>query len=125
MGNQVLLLFNIGGAELFFIVLVVIMFFGSKKIPELARGLGKGMRELKNATGEIQQEIKDSTKDISKLKKTVSVESQVKDLINDSKSEKNDNTPEPEIEEEPQPSQPNTVSRSSPYTASQQTNNEK
>jgi len=37
---------------------VIIMFFGSKKIPELARGLGKGIREVKNATSDIQEEIR-------------------------------------------------------------------
>jgi sec-independent protein translocase protein TatA len=111
MQNNILLFFNIGGAELFFIVLVVIMFFGSKKIPELARSLGKGMKELKNATNDIQQEIKDSTKDISKLKDTVNVEKQVKDLMTESKQEV-----VKEKEEPPQPSQPNTVSRTSPYS---------
>lgn len=120
MQNNILLLFNIGGAELFFIVLVVIMFFGSKKIPELARSLGKGMKELKNATNDIQQEIKDSTKDISKIKDSVNVEKQVKDLITESKS-----TPKkeviPEKVEAPQPSQPNTVSRTSPYSNSNPT----
>jgi len=55
--SAVLLFFNIGAPELFIIVLVVIIFFGSKKIPELMKGLGKGIREFKNATGEIQQEI--------------------------------------------------------------------
>lgn len=54
----VLLFFNIGTPELFVIILVIIMFFGSKKIPELARGLGKGIREVKNATSDIQEEIR-------------------------------------------------------------------
>ena len=59
---SMLLFFNIGAPELFVIVLVVIIFFGSKKIPELMRGLGKGIREFKNATGEIQQEIRKNSK---------------------------------------------------------------
>jgi sec-independent protein translocase protein TatA len=59
-----LLFFNIGAPELFIIVLVVIIFFGSKKIPDLMKGLGKGMREFKNATGEIQREIRDSSQSI-------------------------------------------------------------
>ena len=50
--NTILLFGMPGGGELFFIVLIIIMLFGSKKIPELARGLGKGMREIKNATGD-------------------------------------------------------------------------
>lgn len=120
--NQVLLFFNIGGGELFFIVLFIIMFFGSKKIPELARGLGKGIKELKNATNDIQQEIKDSTKDITKLKDSVDVEKQVKDLILNSEEKKADVINEIEEEPIPQPSQPNTVSRSS--NTPKQTNSE-
>ena len=42
----------------------VVMLFGSKKIPEIAKGLGKMMREVKDASNEIKREIKDSTKDI-------------------------------------------------------------
>jgi len=59
---SIYLFFNIGAPELFIIVLVVIIFFGSKKIPELMKGLGKGIREFKDATGEIQQEIRKSSK---------------------------------------------------------------
>ena len=59
--QSVLLFFNIGTPELFVIILVIIMIFGSKKIPELARGLGKGIRELKNATSDIQEEIRKSS----------------------------------------------------------------
>jgi len=48
----------IGGPEIVVIMLVVVMLFGSKKIPELARGLGKGMRELRDASDEIKREIR-------------------------------------------------------------------
>jgi sec-independent protein translocase protein TatA len=57
------LFFNLGGGELFIILLIVLLLFGSKKIPELARGLGKGIRYFKDATSEVQDEIKDSIKD--------------------------------------------------------------
>ena len=50
-------MFGIGGGELFFIILVVLMLFGSDKIPDIARALGKGMAQLKNATNEIKSEI--------------------------------------------------------------------
>ena len=60
--NYVLLFGMPGGAEMFFIVLVIIMLFGSKKIPELARGLGKGMRQIKDATNDIKQEINNTSK---------------------------------------------------------------
>lgn len=53
-----------GSTELFVIVLVVLLLFGGKKIPELARGLGKGIREFKDATKEIKKEIEDGGKAI-------------------------------------------------------------
>lgn len=51
-----------GGWEWIIIILVVLIFFGAKKIPELARGLGKGIREFKDATKEIKKDIEDSSK---------------------------------------------------------------
>ena len=69
--NYVLLFGMPGGGELFLIVLVIIMFFGSKKIPELARGLGKGMREIKNATNDIQKEIREGARELSSVKSTI------------------------------------------------------
>ena len=56
----------IGGSELIFVILFVIMFFGAEKIPEIARGLGKMMREVKDASNEIKREIKDSSNEIRK-----------------------------------------------------------
>ncbi len=47
----------ISGAEIAFILFIVIMVFGADKIPEIARGLGKGMRTLKNASNDIKSEI--------------------------------------------------------------------
>ena len=58
------------GGEIIFILIAVLLLFGANKIPELARGLGKGIREIKNATGEIQSEItKGVSKDIQDIKK--------------------------------------------------------
>jgi len=51
--------------EIFFVILIVVLLFGSKKIPELAKGLGKGIREFKNATGDIQEEIRKTSKEIT------------------------------------------------------------
>ena len=59
-----LLFLDIGTSELFVIILFIIIFFGSKKIPELARGLGKGIREFKDATSEIKQEITKSANEM-------------------------------------------------------------
>ena len=61
----------IGGTEIFFIILLVVMLFGSKKIPEIAKGLGKMMREVKDASNEIKREIKDSSKEIKDSTKEI------------------------------------------------------
>ena len=58
------MLLFIGGSEIFFILLFVVMLFGADKIPEIAKGIGKMMREVKDASNEIKREIKDSEKEI-------------------------------------------------------------
>lgn len=50
-------MFGIGGGELIFIMFVVLMLFGSDKVPEIARTMGKAMAQLKNATNDIKSEI--------------------------------------------------------------------
>lgn len=55
---------GLGGWEILLILLVLLIFFGAKKIPELAKGLGKGIKEFKNATNEIKEEIEDGVKDL-------------------------------------------------------------
>ncbi|MDQ3395014.1 MAG: twin-arginine translocase TatA/TatE family subunit [Bacteroidota bacterium] len=54
---------GLGGWEILLIILVLLIFFGAKKIPELARGLGKGIREFKDATKEIKDELEEGIKD--------------------------------------------------------------
>ena len=54
----------IGGPEVVVILLFILIFFGSNKIPELAKGIGKAMREVKDASNEIKQEIRDSATSI-------------------------------------------------------------
>jgi sec-independent protein translocase protein TatA len=62
------LLFSLpGGAEWILILLVVVLLFGAKKIPDLARGLGRGIREFKDASREIKSEIDKESNDIKKL----------------------------------------------------------
>ena len=53
----------IGGAEIFVILVIVVMLFGADKIPEIAQNLGKGMRQIKDATNDIKREISDSAKE--------------------------------------------------------------
>lgn len=58
---------NMGGYEILLIMLVILIFFGAKKIPDLARGLGRGIREFKDATKEIKDELENSVNDKPKL----------------------------------------------------------
>lgn len=60
-----LLLFNFGAGEVLLILLVILLFFGSKRIPDLARTLGKGMRQIKDASQAIQRDITDSVNEIT------------------------------------------------------------
>jgi len=55
---------NLGFPELLIIVLLILVFFGSKKIPELAQGLGKGIREFRKATREIDEDEHEEPKKI-------------------------------------------------------------
>ena len=55
---------NIGGSELFLILLVILVFFGAKKLPELAKGLGQGIREFRKAAKDVQDEV---DKEVKKL----------------------------------------------------------
>ncbi len=50
-------MFGIGGGELIFIIFIALMLFGSDKIPDIARTMGKAMAQFKNATNEIKNEI--------------------------------------------------------------------
>lgn len=56
-------MFGIGGSEIIFILFIAVMLFGSDKIPEIARTLGKGMAQLKNATEDIKSEINKSAEE--------------------------------------------------------------
>lgn len=70
----ILFLGNLGGGEIILILLMILLFFGSKKIPELARGLGKGIREFKDATQGIQKEIRGSANVIDEEVKSIKKE---------------------------------------------------
>jgi len=59
-------IFNLGGPEIAVVVLVILLLFGAKRIPELAKGFGKGIREFKDATKEIKKEVDDASKEIDK-----------------------------------------------------------
>lgn len=84
--QQATLLF-ISGAEIALVLFIVVMVFGADKIPEIARGLGKGMKTLKNATEDIKHEITKSAEKHgidSDVTKNISEEiNEVKDNIDD------------------------------------------
>ena len=60
---QLLLLEGISAGELIFVFLVVLLFFGSKSIPKIARSLGRGIRQLRDASQQIQDDIKSAAFD--------------------------------------------------------------
>lgn len=63
MMGVILFLESLGGGELLVIMLFILIFFGSNKIPDLARGLGKGMREVRDAMQGVQSEINQTIKE--------------------------------------------------------------
>jgi sec-independent protein translocase protein TatA len=77
----------ISGGEIFVILIVVVMVFGADKLPEIARELGKGMRQIKNATNDIKREIHNSAEknnlDIDVAAKVRSEVSKIKDNFDD------------------------------------------
>jgi len=61
----------ISGSEIFIILFAVLLLFGANKLPEIARGLGKGMNEFKKATNDIKSEFDEHTQDIQKDIKSI------------------------------------------------------
>lgn len=77
---MLLFLNDVAGSEILLILAFVLMFFGSKSIPGIARTMGRTMRQIKDATQEVQNEIKKSGADI---RKDLNVRSMVNDTVND------------------------------------------
>ena len=64
--NGILCLFNLGTGEVVLIVAVILLLFGGRKIPELMRGLGKGVKSFKQGMNEVEEEIKKPLEDLDK-----------------------------------------------------------
>lgn len=62
--KSLLFLGGLGGMELVIIAFIVLLLFGGKKLPELMKGLGKGIREFNNAKASIETEVKESLKEV-------------------------------------------------------------
>jgi len=63
------LIFGMGPQEILVIALIILVLFGGRKIPELMRGLGQGIREFNNAKANIESEVKDSMKELEEKSK--------------------------------------------------------
>jgi len=104
--SVILFLESLGGGELILILLFVLMFFGSKNIPSLARGLGKGIREVKDAMSGVQNEINKGMYEVEKHTNVLKdgINEPLKDIeksIEDSVEDKIEKTETPEITEKP------------------------
>jgi sec-independent protein translocase protein TatA len=84
-----ILLFDISGGEILVVILFVLIFFGSKNIPELMRGLGRGIREFKHATQSIQREIQESA-DKAKSQLSLPLDQQVNEIETEIRKIEND-----------------------------------
>lgn len=76
---KMLLFLSLSFGELFIIFAVVLLFFGANSIPKIARTLGRGIRQMKDATQDIQDEIRKSGNEITK--ETKKIESDVKKTL--------------------------------------------
>ncbi len=68
--NTIFLLSMPGGSEWILIIIVVLLMFGGKKIPELMRGVGRGMREFTDAKNNVKNEIEEGMKEKDPANKT-------------------------------------------------------
>ena len=66
--NSLFLIFGLGGQEIFFVFVIVLLLFGGNKIPELMRGLGKGIKEFNSARANVEDELRKGMEDPEKKK---------------------------------------------------------
>lgn len=64
--NMILGFMNLGTGEIIIIVVIILLLFGGKKIPELMKGLGKGVKSFKQGMNEVEDEIKKPLEDVDK-----------------------------------------------------------
>jgi sec-independent protein translocase protein TatA len=73
--NSILGLFNLGGGEIILILALILILFGAKKLPELAKGLGQGIKEFKKATREVTEEVSQAMEETPPAPKRLSAPS--------------------------------------------------
>lgn len=80
---MILILNDVSGTEILLILIFVLIFFGSKSIPSLARTMGRAIRQIKDASNEIQNEIKKSG---AEMKKDLNLEGIIKETAEEIKT---------------------------------------
>ncbi len=101
MHNGILLFLNLGTQEVVLIVFAALMLFGGEKLPELARGLGKGIREFKDATDGVKREIHRNINELTateELKREEEIENEKLQRNKESEIEKSDDASKKESE---------------------------
>ncbi len=79
-------MFGLGGQELIVILIIILLLFGAKKLPELAKGLGKGMNEFKKAQSGLEEEINKAAVDAPKDNSNDDLNSKIKDMSDEEKA---------------------------------------
>nr|MBC7611804.1 twin-arginine translocase TatA/TatE family subunit [Pseudopedobacter sp.] len=101
MHNGILLFLNLGTQEVVLIVFAALMLFGGEKLPELARGLGKGIREFKDATDGVKREIHRNINELTateELKREEEIENEKQQVNKESEIKKPDDASNKESE---------------------------
>lgn len=90
-----LFLNSLGTGEVIIILLVILMFFGSKNIPSIARTMGRGIRQMRDASQEIQNEI---TKSTNSMREDLNIKREIEQTVKDMDKP----TPKPKPESNPE-----------------------
>lgn len=94
--STVLLFLNIGSGEMVVIVFAALLLFGGKKLPEIARGLGKGIRDFKDASEDVKREINNQINNYEekKTEKAAEIEAAVEEVKTEEEQAKDEEVPE-------------------------------
>lgn len=92
-GELFLFLNSLGTGEVLIIMLFILMFFGAKNIPSIARTMGRGIRQMKNASQEIQNEITRSTND---MRSDLNIKREIEQTVRDMDKPKGKSNPKTE-----------------------------